>query len=150
MHMKGLLVFVLTCILSGFMSIACQREQTVEASREPDTYQPRPAPKKKVVPPDNTWNQAMSGELLRVNIGKKTFSIRAENGMEQTFKFSDQTSIEGIGSRQSQLRDLLGKEGSQATVQWKDEEGGKTAVNVNVTDLAVKKTSKANKARKRY
>jgi hypothetical protein len=148
--MKGLLVFVLTCILSGFMSIACQREQTVEASREPDTYQPRPAPKKKVVPPDNTWNQAMSGELLRVNIGKKTFSIRAENGMEQTFKFSDQTSIEGIGSRQSQLRDLLGKEGSQATVQWKDEEGGKTAVNVNVTDLAVKKTSKANKARKRY
>jgi hypothetical protein len=153
MQMKRLLVFVLTCILSGFMSIACQREQTVEASREPgspDTYQPRPAPKKKVEPQDNTWNQAMSGELLRVNIGKKTFSIRAENGMEQTFKFSDQTSIEGIGSQRSQLRDLLGKEGSQTTVQWKDEERGKTALNVNVTDLAVKKTSKRNKARKGY
>jgi len=140
---KKLLIFALICILSGFMSIACQREQTVEASGEQgrtDTYQPRPASK----------GEAMSGELLRVDMGKKTFSIRAENGMEQTFKFSDQTSIEGIGSRQPQLRSLQGKEGSLVTVQGKDEGGAKAAVNVNVTDLEVKRTSRPNKAKGRY
>jgi len=151
--LKQVQIFVLICILSGFMSIACRRERTVEASGEQgrtDTYQPRPAPKEKVVPHDDTWNQVMSGELLRVDVGKKIFSIRAENGMEQTFKFSDQTSIEGIGSRQPRLRNLVGKEGSQTTVQWKDDDGAKTAVNVNVTDLAVKKTSKPKRARKPY
>jgi len=150
--MKKLFIFVLICILAGVMSIACQREMTVEASREgrTDTYQPRPAPKGEVALPDSTGNQAMSGELLRVDVAKKTFSIRAENGMEQTFKFSDQTSIEGIASPKPQLRSLLGKEGSQVTVQWRDEAGARMALNVNVTDVAVKRTLKASKARRYF
>src|SRR5262245_27921729 len=136
--MKKSIVFLLVSVLSGFFLIACQRGTTVHAGREenPSDYQPAPAPKGEVMPPSQAGTQAMTGELMRVDRAKKTISIRAENGMEQTFKYSDQTTVVGIQSpraKSNQVQDLIGKEGSEVRILWRDDNGAKTAINVNVT-----------------
>ena len=38
----------------------------------------------------------LQGELLRVDMAGKTISVRVENGMEQTFKFDDNTTVMGL------------------------------------------------------
>ncbi len=142
--MKKLMVFSLVCLLSGFSMIACQRDQNVQAGYEPgrsDTYQPRRAPKGEV-----EQNPEMQGELLKVDLPGKTISIRAPNGMEQTFKFDDNTVLSGIEipveANAPKLRALAGKEGSEIHVDWRDDNGIKVASNVNVIHL---NTSKAIK-----
>lgn len=149
--MKKLLIFSLICFLSGLMAIACQRG--VEAGREgePETYQPRPAPKGEVIPTDT--NQMLKGELIRIDMKNQTMTVRAENGMEQTFKFNDQTTVQGLpmtGTQvKSQFRNLMGQEGSEITVTWKDEAGAKTATTVSVNELAAKNRGKTE-TRGRY
>lgn len=162
--MKRLLIFSLICFLSGLLTVACERNQGVQAGREggSETYQPRPAPKGEIMPQRNE----VKGELTRVDMDKKTFTIRAENGMEQTFKFTDDTSVMGVESMQlaekqaqrdknaavnrnlNQIRNLVGKEGSEVTVRWKDEGGAKTAISVNVTQVTVQKGKAKAKAGK--
>jgi hypothetical protein len=144
------------------MLIGCQRERGVEAGNEPgrtDTYQPRPAPSGEL-PPSTTpqagtqpygSSQEIRGELTRVDMANETFTVRVESGMEQTFKWNDQTNVQGLESetaqRQapagSQMLNLRGKEGSQVTVMWRDENGAKMASSVNVTQMS-KSNSKSN------
>src|SRR5262245_46172366 len=99
--MKKFLVLLLASVVSGFFLIACERG-TVHAGREdnPNDYQPAP-PKGEVTPETSSQagTQAMTGELMRVDTAKKTISIRAENGMEQTFKYDDQTTVIGISDQ---------------------------------------------------
>ena len=55
--------------------------------------------------------------------------------MEQTFRFNDQTSVQGLEApratanqpRTMAVRDLIGKEGSEVTVMWKEEASAKMA-----------------------
>lgn len=157
--MKKLFIFSLICILSGFLTVACERDRGVQAAREggTDTYQPRhapkgPAPKGEVMPDKNE----MKGELIRIDMAKKTITIRAENGMEQTFKFGDDTAVMGVEHKQpvdkknmSQVRNLVGKEGSEISVKWRDEGGAKTATTIDVTDVVVK-NDKAKRKTGRY
>src|SRR5437870_12121204 len=89
--MKKFTVFSLICFLSGFMLIACQRDRGVHAGNDSDTYQPRRAPARHV-----TADQGIKGELLRVDVGGKTVSVRLENGMVQTFKFDNDTIVSGL------------------------------------------------------
>src|SRR5262245_47275007 len=121
--MKRLLVYSLICFLSGLLTISCERG--VKAGREePQEYQPRPAPAE---------NRAaavkdVQGELISVDLKNNTIMIRAENGMEQTFRFNDQTSVQGAEPQRTTanqpktiaVRNLMGKEGSEVTVTWKD------------------------------
>jgi hypothetical protein len=148
--MKKFVILSFVCILSVFMLVACQRDQGVQAGNEQGkagTYQPRPAPKGEV-----EQNSEMSGELQRVDMAAKTISIRVDNGMEQTFKFEDNTMVMGLeGQSQSNapskagktgnasIRSLVGKEGSEVTVQWRDEDGAKVATHVNVTQVSTSK-----------
>lgn len=142
--MKKLLVFLLICFLSGLLTIACQRGVQAGREEERETYQPRPAPKGKVMPSGVT--QTLKGELTRIDMNNQTMTIRAENGMEQTFKFNDQTTVQGVPMTGKQLtgqmRNLMGKEGSEVTVTWKDEAGAKTATAVNVNELSTKPRGK--------
>jgi hypothetical protein len=147
--MKRLLVFSLICFLTGLMTIGCERGVRAGREDQPETYQPRPAPLEQTAPGrTNTASQEVKGELMRVDVKDNTIAVRAENGMEQTFKFNDQTMIHGL-DRQSadrakdeankmQVRNLMGKEGSEVTVTWKDEAGAKTATMINVNDLVQK------------
>ena len=146
--------FASACLLMG-----CQRDQGVQAAYQQDntgTYQPRPAPKGEV-----EQNQEMTGELQRIDMAAKTISIRVDNGMEQTFKFDENTMVMGLeGQSQSNVspkkgnvtnaavRNLVGKEGSEVTVQWRDQDGGKMATHVDVTQLSSRSHPAKRKARR--
>jgi hypothetical protein len=113
--MKKLIVFV----LSGIMFTGCQRDQGVQAGSE---YQPRPAP---------AMSRELRGELVRVDEKAKTIRIRLENGMLQTFKFDDNTRVEGLNGRS--VHQLASKEGAEVTVHWDEDEGAKRVADIAVT-----------------
>jgi hypothetical protein len=141
--MKRLLVYSVIAFLSGLL-ISCERG--VQASREePQTYQPRPAPLEERA----AAVKDIKGELISVDPKNNTIMVRAENGMEQTLRFNDQTSVQGMEPQKTTknqaktmtVRDLMGKEGSEVTVSWKDEAGAKTATSVTVNQLVSRKGS---------
>jgi hypothetical protein len=160
--MKRLLAFSLICFLSGLLTIGCERG--VRAGREADTetYQPRSAPREEGANTGTNQgaHQDMKGELTRVDSKNNTISVRAENGMEQTFKFNDRTTVQGLdrqstnqpkaGQTGMQVGDLMGKEGSEITIMWKDEAGAKMATNVEVNDQAPAKGNSKTKSQNRY
>jgi hypothetical protein len=142
--MKRLLVYSLICFLSGVMMISCERG--VKAGREePETYQPRPAPAEDRA----TAVKDVQGELISADLKNNTIMIRAQNGMEQTFRFNDQTTVQGLEPQSTTtnqpktmtVRDLMGKEGSEVTVTWKDAAGAKMATAVTVNQLVSRKGS---------
>ncbi len=132
--MKKVIIVSLICVLVGFMMFACQRNRGVYAGSDSDTYQPRPAPKVPV-------NQGMKGELLRIDTPTKTISVRVENGMVQTFKVDDNTIVLGLENQPS-VRGLVGKEGSEVTIQWREDNGAKMASNIEVTQVSTAKSVK--------
>jgi hypothetical protein len=160
--MKKLVVFSLISILSAFTLMGCQRGRGVEASYQQGnsgTYQPRlPAATKGEA--QHKPNQDVKGELHRVDLAGKTIAVRVENGIEQTFKFDDNTSVTGLeGQAQanapakagkagnSAIGSLAGKEGSEVTVMWREHKGAKMATRVNVTQVST--TTNARRGRKR-
>ena len=94
--MKRGIVFLSFCLVSGFMLMSCQRDNSVHAGNDNDTYLPRPAVKRNLA---NIANEAVVGELVRVDSQKKTFVVRVDNGMEQTFKFDASTTVAGLAER---------------------------------------------------
>jgi len=138
--MKRLVVFSLVWLLSGFMFVACQRDQGVRAGNESETYQPRPAPQT-----DTAGNEALKGDLVRVNTAAKTITVRLQNGRIQTFKVDASTEVEGLGkpgkAEGTGLQRLTGKEGSEVTVWWDERDGAKVAERVEVT-MSGKKQSR--------
>jgi hypothetical protein len=152
--MKKFVIVSFVCVLSALMLVACEREQGVQAGSEQGntgTYQPRPAPQPKAEVQQNQ----MTGELQHVDMAAKTFSIRVDNGMEQTFKFDDNTLVMGLeGQPQTNapgktgktgnpsMRNLIGKEGSEVTVQWREDNGAKMAMHVDVTQISTARSTK--------
>jgi hypothetical protein len=121
--MKKVTGFSLICVLAGFMLAACQRDQGVHAGN--DEYKPRRAPTREAVP-------QIKGELTQINLQNRTMVVRVENGMVQTFKFDDDTAVVGLVN---QPGSLVGKEGSELAVQWKDKDGSKIATAIEVTQV---------------
>ena len=138
--MKKFVILSFVCVLSALMLFACERNQGVQAGYEPGTsgtYQPRPAP-----PPKGEVQQnEITGELQRVDMGAKTFSIRVDNGMEQTFRFDNDTAVLGLQGKAS-IRDLIGKEGSEMSVRWQDSDGTKMATRVDVTQVSTSRSTR--------
>jgi len=159
--MRKFVILSFVCILSGLLLIACQRDQGVQAGNEqnrPGEYQPRSAPKGETqrdqAQPGQQAQQGqeMTGELQRVDMAGKTITIRVDNGMEQTFKTDDNTMVMGLEGQpqpsapsksgkaaNASIRNLVGKEGSEVTVQWRDENGAKMATHINVTQVSSSK-----------
>ena len=143
--MKRLLVYSLIWFLSGLLLTSCDRG--VRADREEGTgpYQPRPAPAQD----QPVQAKDVKGELISIDMKNNTMMVRAENGMEQTFRFNDQTSVQGLEAQRATtsqprtmaVRDLIGKEGSEVTVMWKEEAGAKLATMVSVDQLVSRKGS---------
>ncbi len=144
------------CILSGALLAGCEPNRGVRAGNEDtDTYQPRKAP---AATASSDTQQDIRGELTRVDMAGKTIAVRVENGMEQTFKFDDQTMVTGLPAREQKpatakagantnaMRNLIGKEESEVSVQWRDENGSKVASRVDVVEV---RTAKSTKGRKR-
>jgi hypothetical protein len=151
--MKRGIGFLGFCLVSGLMLAACQRDNSVHAGND-NVYQPRPAVKKIVA------NQEITGELVGVDTKKNTFVVRLDNGMEQTFQFDEQTSVAGLdSSAQPPMRqkpgnminpdigNLVGKEGSEVTIEWRPDGDTKIATNVDVTEVITGRSPR--KTRKR-
>jgi uncharacterized protein YcfL len=153
--MKKLIILSFVCTLSVFMLVGCQRDEGVQAGNDQGntgTYQPRPAPAPKGEVQQGQ-GQEITGELQKVDMAAKTISIRVDNGMEQTFKFDDNTMVTGLEaqaqsnppsksgktSNAMMIRNLVGKEGSEVRVQWRDENGAKMASHVDVTQVSTAK-----------
>jgi hypothetical protein len=149
--MKKFVILSFVFLISGFLLFACERSQGVQAGYEPNntgTYQPRPAPKGEV-----EQNEEISGELQHVDMAAKTISIRVNNGMEQTFKFDNDTAVMGLESQAGKtgkpsLRDLMGKEGSEVSVQWRDSGGAKMATRIDVTQISTSRAPRRTAKRK--
>jgi hypothetical protein len=138
-------------LIAGMMLSACRRDNSVHAGN--DEYKPRPAVKKIVE------NQEVSGELVSIDPKKKMLVVRLDNGMEQTFEFDEGTSVAGLDNslqtptRQKpgnninpEIGNLIGKEGSEVTVEWRADGDAKIATHVEVTQVITAKTPR--KARK--
>jgi len=143
--MKRLLVYSLICFLSGLLMISCERGVRADREEGPDTYQPRPAPAEE----RSAAAKDVKGELISIDMKNNAVMVRAENGMEQTFRFDDQTSVQGVdvqGTTTSKpktmaVRNLIGKEGSEVTVMWRDEAGARMATSITVDQLVSKRDS---------
>src|SRR5262245_32825632 len=143
--MKRLLVYSVICFATGLLLSSCERG--VKAGREEgsQTYQPRPAPAQ-----ENPVRTDLKGELISVDVKNNTIMVRAENGMEQTFKFNEETLVlipqapttTTNPPKAMTVRDLVGKEGSEVTVTWKDKAGAKMATSVTVEQLVSRKGSR--------
>lgn len=144
--MKRLLLYSVICFLSGLLLISCERGVRADREQGPATYQPRAAPvEERAAPPKD-----VKGELLSVDVKNNLMMVRAENGMEQTFRFNDNTLVLGVEPQRTTakttsppqaiaVRDLIGKEGSEVTVTWKEEAGAKMATSVTVDQLLSRK-----------
>jgi ABC-type oligopeptide transport system substrate-binding subunit len=145
--MKKFAVFFLILILSGLMLAACQRDRGVYAGNESDTYQPRPAPKPEKINPSTD----IKGELVRVDTPSNMIVVRLDNGMVQTFKFDEKTTVTGVEIHpqtnpskaakisNNAVRSLIGLEASEVTVLWSDDGGTKTATKIEVTQISTSK-----------
>jgi hypothetical protein len=139
--MKKFVILSFVCVMCGLMLFACERNEGVQAGNDQSntgTYQPRPAPAPKG---EVEQNQEISGELQHVDMAAKTVSIRVDNGMEQTFKFSVDTAVMGLEGQagkpgKASVGNLMGKEGSEVTVQWRDDNGAKMATHIDVTQIS--------------
>jgi len=147
---KRFVIFSFICFFSAFAMIACKKDQGARAGGDGD-YQPRPAATKNIL--DRTdEKQEMRGELLRVDASAKTISIRLENGLVQTFRIDDATDVQGLKDRQAKtakskasttgIKSLAGKEGSEITVRWQEDNQPKMATEVEVTQLATAKNTR--------
>jgi len=153
--MKRGVVVLSFCLVSGLMLVSCQRDNSVHAGNDNDTYLPRPAAKRNLA---NIANEAVVGELVQVDSKKKTFVVRVDNGMEQTFKFDPGTSVAGLQNVQTPMRqkpgnmnnpgnnpgiqNLIGKEGSEVTVEWRSAGEAKMATHVDVTQVSTSKSQR--------
>jgi hypothetical protein len=110
----------------------CSRQDTVHAggdgAREyPPTATPVDADK-------------VQGELRSVDLKKKRIVIRVENGMEQTFKFGESTTVAGLhANAKASPRALVGKEGSEVVISCNGEKGEKLATAIDVTSVFSRK-----------
>jgi hypothetical protein len=136
--MRKLAGLLLMCILCTAAFAACQRPQKVEASGEAT------APKVRV-------HRDLHGELSKIDPATQTIVIRVDNGMEQTVKLNESTSILTPGpapikkSRASmkkakvkaanatRLKPLFGWEGSEVIIPWSEDQGMKLATSITVS-----------------
>jgi hypothetical protein len=136
--MKRVLIYSIVCFFAGLLLQGCESRVRAGREGEPETYQPRPSPQQPVIAPEP--HSDVKGELMRVDLKNNTIMVRAQNGMEQTFKFNDQTMVQGL--EKQGVRSLIGKEGSEITVSWKEEAGAKMATMIDVNDLVSKKNKR--------
>jgi hypothetical protein len=139
-----------TVILTTFLITAsCQSPQRVQAAREDSAGV-------------NQYGQGrISGDLYSIDSAEKTIVIRVENGMAQTFRWDDDTLIDGdlppadpksnkdLFDTPSVLKRLSRRPGSELEVEWRDVNGEKLATAVHVTSLGALSSQKLRKKRAR-
>lgn len=125
-----LIIFSLLVLPSG-----CKRApQTVQAAAETTNVSNSP----------ELVSREIDGELMRVDMKTELIQMRVENGMVQTFKFTKDTTVDGLPK--PDIKSLKGKEGSELAVTWEGDGDLKVASHIEVTQIS---SSKARRGRRR-
>ena len=139
-------------ILATWILTGCEKKKTVQAGSEGVTsgqYQPRAAPEPGS---DVTRTPAeIKGELRSINLNDKTMIVRVDNGMDQTFKWDENTTVVGMPSSGeadkmksksrkttetvTNMTQLARRTGSDVSVQWRDDNDMKMATMIDVTTV---------------
>jgi cobalamin biosynthesis Co2+ chelatase CbiK len=138
---KKFTLFWIACVVGPLMLIACDRAQGVFAGNDENQYQPRLSPTGKFYKKNS--EDSVEGELIRVDLPAKTIGVRIENGIVQTFRFDESTTVAGLDK--DTVRNLVGKEGSEVMVRWKDLGEPKMAKHVDVKQIALAKQSRRHR-----
>jgi hypothetical protein len=69
------------------------------------------------------------GELVRVDTDASILTIKAADGTETEFKYTDQTEVTGV---EESVAGLATEAGAQVTVHYMEEAGVKTATRIDV------------------
>jgi len=121
----------LVVLIASLAMVSCT---DAEAGRE-KTYQPLPADNSE----SELASEGLTGQLRRVNAAAGNFVIILDNGLEQTFKFNDLTTVAGNTSIKNTLlnnrvQSLVGQEGAEVTVKWSQNKDERLATTVVVGD----------------
>jgi hypothetical protein len=140
--MKRFTVLLSISIFSGFLLFACEPDGSVHAGNE--EYKPRPASTADVPnTPRIRRHHTITGELVRVDLQNRTLGVRLDSRVE-SYKFNDCTEVEGIElpeakasktDTSNRVPALVGKEGSEVTVQWGSANGAQLALVIEVTPV---------------
>jgi hypothetical protein len=140
--MKRFTALLSICIFSGFLLFACERGSVHAGNEE---YKPRPAPTtEQTQTPRIRRHHTITGELVRVDLHNRTLDVRLDNRVE-LYKFNDCTEVEGIelpGAKadktdtSNRVPALVGREGSEVTVQWGEANGAQLALVIEVTPVS--------------
>ena len=125
---------------------SCQSPQHVQAAKEE-------------TPSANRYGQGpISGDLYSVDSAEKQMVIRVENGMAQTFRWDDDTVVDGdlppiepisknLFDTPSVMKRLSRRPGSELEVEWRDLNDEKLATAVHVTSLGPQSSQKPRRKR---
>jgi hypothetical protein len=148
---KFIVLFVIS--LFGAILTACERPR-VHASNESDVYQPRRYQVEKFY---DKYRDEMKGELVRVDLPANTIAVQIENGLVQTFKFDENTTVAGLENqpqtapvklskiRNPSVQNLAGIEGSEVIVRWKGQGEAKIATFVDVDQIHIAKKPRSGR-----
>jgi len=119
----------LVVLIASLAMVSCT---DAEAGRE-KTYQPLPADNSE----SELASEGLTGQLRRVNAAAGNFVIILDNGLEQTFKFNDLTTVAGNTKNtllNNRVQSLVGLEGAEVTVKWTQNKDERLATTVVVGD----------------
>jgi hypothetical protein len=88
-----------------------------------------PAPPPTAQQPDSAKTSSLRGELVKVDTDAMTLVIRAADGNEHTFGYTDRTEVTGA---QEGVAGLSTKAGSRVTVHYEGEGNVRTATKIEV------------------
>jgi len=139
----------MACCLGLMVLAACQRSQQVQAGSEGTTgggYRPLSAPDSGVDLNRNPADGPLKGEVMSVDLGEHSMLIRVENGMQQTIKWNNSTTVNGIpvesksgttlSTPDDTMKGLADRPGSAVVIDAIDDHGQKIASVIQVTDLS--------------
>lgn len=122
--------------------VGCQSSPRVQAAREDAALA-------------NRYGQGpISGDLHSVDLADKTIVIRVENGMAQTFRWDEDTVIDGdlppmepksskgLFETGAVMKRLSRRPGSELNVEWRNVKDEKLATAVHVTNLGPQSSQK--------
>jgi hypothetical protein len=133
-------------VLGASLLVSCQEKDTVQAGYD---YQPRPAPDAiQRLGFGKYGNREIDGLLRGVDTQAQTLVVRVENGMDQTFRWSEDTVITGYTSKmpadvKTVMAGLARKEGAELVIDWRDENSQRVAKTIEIRDLPSRNTPKS-------
>ena len=72
---------------------------------------------------------SVTGELTRVDLQSRTFSVKSASGAEMLFRYDDKTIISGA---ESNVAGLATSSGAQVTVSYRNDSAGNMAAKIEV------------------